>query len=287
MKKKLFLSLFAAVFSLVSLGAQSRVGVVLSGGGALGFAHIGALMALEEEGIRPHYIAGASMGSLVGLCYASGMSGKAIYDMVRHEQFDRTLKILAPAGIGATGLASHKNVYKLLDKYVPYNSFDSLPNHFAVSVSNLSEGKCEYVSKGDKLKDYVVASSSIPAVFEAVKIDTSYYVDGGLFDNFPASTIRKQSDLLIGIDVSPLPRVVKVNSVREAALRTLRVLVAANSQPGRELCDYVIDSYAIEQYNEMDFHQFEAIVQYGYEATKNYLQAHPDLQKRARKLAGK
>ena len=126
MIKKSILIIAGVVMSLFSI-AQPRVGVSLSGGGALGYAHIGALKALEEHGIQPVALSGASMGALVGILFANGISADDIVEIIREEHMDHTNKILTlttkPHGLG---MVSHKNVYKILEKHVAHNSFDSL-----------------------------------------------------------------------------------------------------------------------------------------------------------------
>lgn len=277
---------------LISLGAMAQttpksqsgkkdkptVGLVLSGGGALGFAHVGALKALEEVGIEPSYVAGASMGALVGVFVAAGYSSENLCELVFDEKMYDINKILkASLRPKSLGFSSHDKVRALLDKYIPYNSFDSLKLHYAVSASNLSIPESRLVTKGNQLKEYVIASMSIPGVFETIVIDGDHYVDGGLLNNLPTQAIRKDCDVVIGIDVQPTRPLVEMKNLLGLADRCMIVLPLVTAQEGRKLCDFVIDSPACDHYSTFDFDKFEEIYRIGYLTMKDYIRDHPDM----------
>lgn len=280
LKKILLFALSLCICFSCMAKKPKTFGLVLSGGGALGYAHIGVIQALEEEGFNAQYVAGASMGSIIGSFYCSGMSGAEIIKMARDEKFYKVNKILPLAvGIDNLGISSHKHVYALMNKYLPYNSFDSLQRQLFISVTNLNTQRVEIVSEGDYLKEFVLASSSIPGMIEAVVIEGITYVDGGVLNNFPAEAIRNKCDIVIGIDVQPYSPEVKFKNFVDVTLRTLYTLVNVNSLEGRKECDYLIDSYAINDYTILDFNKIEEIYQYGYNLGKQYLKEHPDLVK--------
>ncbi|MDR1591429.1 MAG: patatin-like phospholipase family protein [Prevotellaceae bacterium] len=269
---------------LSAAGQQHKVGIVLSGGGALGFAHIGVLQALEESGIRPTIIAGASMGSLVGALYASGMSPLEIYHVAKGNHFDHSSSILAPIiKRGQLGISSQKKVDQFLRVHLPHNSFDSLKLPLYVSVTNLTTNKSEFISTGDNLIPYLLASSAIPVVFEAVEMDSMIYVDGGVLNNFPAQAIRKKCRVLIGVDVTPnFEDSDHLTGIIEMLGHTLHTLVHNNSIPGRQLCNHLIEPNFGKEYSVMSFKFFEEIYQHGYTVTKAYLAEHPSLVKQAK-----
>lgn len=262
---------------------KPTVGLVLSGGGALGFAHVGALKALEESGIQPEYVAGASMGALVGVFVAAGYDADNITELVFSEKMYDINKILKaslnPKGLG---FSSHAKVRALLDKYIPYNSFDSLKLHYAVSASNLTIPESRLVTKGDQLKDYVIASMSIPGVFETITINGDKYVDGGLLNNMPSQAIRKNCDILIGVDVQPIRPRSEMKNILALADRCMNVMSLVTATEGRKLCDYVIDSPACDAYSTFDFDKFEEIYRIGYLTMKDYIAAHPDMVKKCK-----
>ena len=269
-----------ALMSLCNIAqAKQRVGVVLSGGGALGYAHIGALQALYEQGIEVDCVAGSSMGALVGVMYAQGITPQEIHDIILKEKYNDRKRILHFSGRikKSLGFASHANVRKTLLHYVP-DSFEELSKRFFVCVADITTSEERVISSGGNLVDYVLASSSIPGVFEAMEIDGHFYVDGGVLNNLPAREIRKECDVLIGIDVHPdKSHAPMIENILDVTMATLHALMQNNSAEGRGLCDYLVEPRANEQYRAFDFDNFEDIYRIGYEAMKEYLIKHPKL----------
>lgn len=249
-----------------------HIGIALSGGGALGYAHIGVLQALEEYGIYPDVISGNSMGSLIGLFYAAGYSPKQIYDIVKREKLDTLFNIIAPSfRESKLGLSTQKRVLNIIKKYIKHNSFESLRIPFCVAVSNLSTGNIEYWHKGTELHSAVLASTAIPGVFNAVTIDDMIYVDGGLLNNLPVQPIRNQCKYVIGINVKAETVFDKPKNIKDILFRALQLVVVRNSQEGEALCDVLIcpDNRHL---NDFSFRSFEKIYQSGYNSTKKYFE---------------
>jgi len=276
--KKLIILIFIMSFLSNLFAQKHEVGIVLSGGGALGYAHIGALQALEEYGIYPTIVAGASMGSIIGAFYANGYSPQQIREFVRFEDFKNPLKIIAPlVKVHQLGLFSQKNILKILKKYIPHNSFDSLSMPLFVAVANLTKSQVEYVHSGDSLYNYVLASAAIPTIFDAIKINGDTYVDGGILNNFPAQSIRSQCKYLIGIDVKADYKFDRVRRIKDIFMRTLNVVIIQNSTPGRSICDVLIEPKSNLKYDEFSFSAFEKIYRDGYNAMKKYLDDNPEM----------
>ena len=163
-------------------------GLVLSGGGALGLAHIGAIKALEEAGIEPAWVAGSSMGAIIGVMYAAGYSADEIMQIVKDERLYKVGRLIRlQSALCNSGMSTHKT---LLHELIPHNSFDSLERRFMVCVTDVERGEPVYRYEGDNLAEYVAASASIPGLFEPVVIDSVRYVDGGVTDNLPAKSLR-------------------------------------------------------------------------------------------------
>lgn len=265
---------------------RHTTGIVLSGGGAKGFAHIGVLMALEENGIEPAIVAGTSMGAIIGIFYAAGYHGKEIYDIVVKEKFDSLFTVITPVfGISKLGISSHKNVYDVFRKYMPDDDFDSLPKPLTVCATDLITSEGRYFSKGKHLHDAVIASSSIPGVFEAVKIDNGVYVDGGLIDNLPAKTIREHCEYLIGVDVNPAPLdIPKLENKADLIAQTLHTIVYHSSAEGRSLCDFIIEPRVSDKYNEFSFKEFKEICNIGHDTTADFIASHPEAAEKMRGL---
>lgn len=267
MSKKIITTLIIGLVMTANVFAEQRVGLVLSGGGALGFAHIGAIQALEEAGFQPSVVSGTSMGSLVGVLYAYGYKPAEIMQVVKDERLYRNSTLLRFHFSKNPGIYNLDAINRLIKSLIPDNSFDSLPKNFCACVMNLTEAVPEYICSGDLLAEYVVASASIPSFFEAQTINGVQYIDGGMLNNFPAQPIRNKCDFLIGIDVLPLTHK-KAEKTYEAMLYGLRDVQHVNSLPGHALCDLLIEVHAIDTYGEFDFKEYEAIYNIGYETAK-------------------
>ena len=234
MKRKRLHILFFLLFSTL-LCAQNtvkddlKVGLVLSGGGAKGFAHIGALKVIEESGIRIDYIGGTSMGAIIGALYASGYSAhqldsifnqvdfsrliqdeiprsaKTFYEKEDQERYALTLpfdnfKIRFPSAI-----SKGQNVYNLLSKLLQHvsniNDFDHLPIPFFCIATNVETGEPVLLDKG-YLPEAISASGAFPSLFEPVEIDGKLLIDGGVVNNYPIDEVKAMgADIIVGVDV--------------------------------------------------------------------------------------
>ncbi|MDR1678487.1 MAG: patatin-like phospholipase family protein [Prevotellaceae bacterium] len=256
--------------------ASPTIGICLGGGGALGFAHIGVLQALEEQGIVPQIIAGTSMGAIVGVLYAQGISPKQMMQRIHDKKLYKITSILNPS-FARSGLSSMRTLRHFLEEEVPENSFEALKKPFSVCVSHLNNGKWEIFNSGNKLHELVVASSSIPFAFEAVHIDGGVYVDGGLYNNVPAQALHEHCDVIIGVDVMPFTVRTNIAGTADMINITLHGLVHHNAKAGRKLCRFLIEPNAISKYNEFSFNKFEDIYNNGYEATVEYIKNNPEI----------
>ncbi|MDX1641798.1 MAG: patatin-like phospholipase family protein, partial [Balneolaceae bacterium] len=207
-----------------------RVGLVLSGGGAMGIAHIGVIQAIEEAGIRIDYITGTSMGSLVGGLYAIGYTSDQLAEMATSNNFvelftekpdrkyisnyekiidDRTIVTfpISEKSIDLpVGIISGQNIYTYLARLTQsvhgIEEFDDFPIPFAAVATDLETGEAKVFRSG-YLPDALRASISIPSLFSPHNIDGKLYVDGGLIRNLPVQdAIEMGADYTIAVDVS-------------------------------------------------------------------------------------
>lgn len=209
--------------------SRPKIGLVLSGGGAKGIAHIGVLRVLEEIGITPDYITGTSMGAVVGALYALGYSGHEISQLNKETDWTILLSDRIPLNEVVYeekeeyhryifGIPIRNYEFKLpsgviegqqLGKFfseemwpMPYiENFDSLPIPYrAIGVDLISGKMIEF--KSGNLPETVRASMAIPSIFSPESIDTSLLVDGGVLRNFPVTEVRKMgADIVIGVYV--------------------------------------------------------------------------------------
>lgn len=257
---------------------KHKIGLALSGGGALGFAHIGAIQALEEHGVKPDFISGSSMGAIIGAIYCAGYSPAKIMRIIQAEKLYKLDKLMSPnLNFKQKGLSSHATLRATLKELIPHDCFDSLEIPFAVCVTNITSGIYEYYYSGKGIVEYVVASASIPGVFDPVVIKNTTYVDGGVLNNLPAEILhQKGCDYIIGVDVLPFLPVEK-KSILDITLWSIRLMQHSNTQNGIKYCNWLIESNAIEKYNEFEFDKYKEIYQYGYKAMTEYIHSHPEM----------
>ena len=242
---------------------KAKIGISLSGGGARGIAHIGVLAALNKYGIHPEIISGTSMGALVGVFYAAGYQPKEILELVKVRKLHKIIGWAIPS----SGLLDMEKVEAVMREYIPKDNFSALKKKFYCAVTNLNTGRCEMISSG-KLIQYVLASASIPIVFEPRQIDGQTYVDGGLLNNLPVEPLVDQVDIIIGVHVNHNEEMKEIKGMKNIAERCFRLGIGQNVRNKFELCDFVIDPPAVRQYSTFDFAKAEEIYQIGFDETE-------------------
>ena len=277
-----------------------KVGLVLSGGGAKGLAHIGVLKVLEEAGVRIDYIGGTSMGSMVGAMYAAGYSANELDSIFRSLDFDKLLQdktsrrskslhdryvydryaVALPFNKWKVGLpravSKGQNIYnefvKLLYPVSEIYDFSQLPIPFLCVATDIETGEGVVLDHG-YLPKAVVASGSFPSLFDLVEIDGRLLTDGGIADNYPVDKVKvKGMDIIIGVDVqSPL-------ATREQIDSALKILLQITTYPMvNDLPDKVkrTDIYIkpdIEGYNVISFDKGDAIIHNGEVAAQPFME---------------
>ncbi|MFA4906653.1 MAG: patatin-like phospholipase family protein [archaeon] len=177
-----------------------KIGLALSGGAAKGLAHIGVIKALEESGIKVDYIAGSSMGALVGAAYASGIPIDTLEKIAINTDWMTAAKLFMP-GFSTAGLVDGKRVKEFLYTLYGDKKIEDLPIPFAATAADISTGKLYIINKGSLL-EAVRASISIPIVFTPVKHNDIFLVDGGLVNPVPIDVVREMgADYIIAVHV--------------------------------------------------------------------------------------
>lgn len=238
-----------------------KIGVALSGGGARGFAHAGALKAMEEANLKPEIIAGVSSGSVVAVLYASGMSPENILKIFLDKKATDFVEFSFSRG---SILKIDKFAQFIKENLSPAKTFADLKIPTYIGVTNMNDGIAEEFHEGD-LVPVVQASCSIPISFAPVKIGDSQYVDGGVLRNLPAWTIRDKCQLLIGVNVSPLPKMTDDKpSLMDVALRTYQLMAKSNQAADMEMCDFVIQLHEISTHSVLSLNEIEKVYNSGY-----------------------
>ncbi|UPT72318.1 MAG: patatin-like phospholipase family protein [Flavobacterium sp. JAD_PAG50586_2] len=208
---------------------RPKIGLVLSGGGAKGFAHIGVLKVLEQAGVKIDYITGTSMGAVVGGLYASGYRATQIDSIFYNTDFDELLQDYIPRSsksfyekrndqmyaislpfnklkIGipialSKGMYNYNLLSKLTHKVRHIDDFSKLPIPFLCIATDIEKGEQVILDHG-YLAQAMLASSAFPSLFSPVEIDGKLLIDGGVVNNYPVDEIRKMgADIVIGVDV--------------------------------------------------------------------------------------
>lgn len=263
---------------------KNEIGICLSGGAALGLAHIGVLQALEEHGVFPTQIAGSSMGAIIGVFYAAGFSPAEMLQLIKDDKLYKVTKLMTfrPMSL-KSGLSTHTILRSLIRELIPHNSFEGLKKKMHVCVVNLNTAEWEIIDSGGKLDKWVAASASIPGLFESMKLNDAFYVDGGLLNNLPAQGIEKFCKTIIGVNVIPHRVPLDLKKPTDNLAYSVRAVQHQNSKVGRDLCNFLIEPTAIDEFNEFSFDSYLGIYQHGYKAAKDYILENPEILKSAQK----
>ena len=304
--KFIFPFLLLVSFSVVSVFAQTgtvsnspKIGLVLSGGGAKGFAHLGVIKVLQEEGIPFDIIGGTSMGAIVGGLIASGIPVDSIISLIRNMDWSYLLsddiprpdlsvtekkdkdRFLISVPITKQGLSlpagiirgQHiENMLHMLTAHVyDIRDFDKLPIPFLCIALDVDKNRKVVLKSGD-LADAMRASMSIPTVFEPMIIGGDRMVDGGLVDNFPVQEVMQEgANVIIGVDVGHQP---KLAGQKENMLSVMEDAVFYYSSFVKEKSLKHVNLYIhpfLHGLNVSSFTEFDSLFAYGEQAAREKL----------------
>lgn len=225
---------------------SKKLGLALGSGGARGVAHVGFMLALEEAGIKPDYIAGCSMGAVVGGCYASGMTAKEMKKAVLSLR-KRDLIDISPIPISRMAILRSKKIRDLLMSYIKVKNIEDFPIPFRCVATDLYSGKL-HVFKDGEAAIAVQASSTVPSVFRPVKFEDKLLVDGGVLMRLPVRVVKDMgADVVVAVDVlkNASQPVTKVDNILNMMLRVFDVMDANQSslirQMDGDICDLLLE----------------------------------------------
>jgi len=274
---------------------RPKLGLVLEGGGALGLAHIGVLQWMEEHRIPVSYVAGTSMGGLVGGIYSTGRSPAEVREIVNEINWDEVLRGQTPfedlsfrrkqdahevpsslefglrKGLQfPAGFNTGQQVSLILDRIaLPYSelqSFNDLPIPFACVATDLVSGKPHVFSNGP-LALALRSTMSLPGIFTPVRSGDHIYADGGLLNNIPIDVAKEMgADIVIGIHLETAP-ISPTESLSSFAVlgQSISVMIAANELRSMEQADLLV-TVPLQKYNALDYSAADAIIKAGYDA---------------------
>ena len=262
---------------------SKTLGLALGSGGARGIVHAGFLAALEETGIRPDYITGCSMGSVVGGCYASGLSADEIRDAFLSLRFF-DLFDFSPIAITKMALLRSKKIYDLLAENLKIANIENFPIPFKCVATDLLSGKLHVFDRGDAALA-IEASSTIPGVFRPVPFEDKLLVDGGCLCRVPFQLVKEMgADVVVAVDalINTSEHVEKVNNIVSMLLRVFDVMDWHASSILKERDSHLYDLWLEPELKGVTAYQvkdLENIYDEGYELGKKNIRKIKELLK--------
>lgn len=300
--KKIFLFVSLLFLTQISLGqenARPKIGLVLSGGGAKGLAHIGVLKVIDSLGIQVDYIAGTSMGAVVGGLYASGYTGnqldsifskidvdallqdytpresKSFYEKRNDEIYALKLpfnnfKLGLPSGL-SKGLYNFNLMSRLTQHVSDVRDFDKLPIPFLCIATDVETGEQIVLDEGI-LAQAIIASGALPTLYNPVEINGRLLIDGGVVNNYPIEELKNRGiDFIIGIDVQDgLKNREQLKDVT-AVLSQINNFSMIEKMEGKRSLTNIYIQPDIKGYSVVSFDKGQEIIKKGNEKAKEYI----------------
>ncbi|KXS32503.1 MAG: Patatin [Candidatus Gallionella acididurans] len=231
---------------------QPKIALVLGGGGARGFAHIGVIKVLESQGIIPDIVVGTSVGSAVGALYAAGYSGFQLQEISFPMQRGSVSSWIMPN----RGFLTGEPLEQFINRMVKQQPLEKLQRTFAAVATDLDSGE-EVVFRSGDTGQAVRASCSVPGIFQPTRILDKSYVDGGLVKPVPASVARAMgADIVIAVNISNLPENNRTKSMLHVLMQTFDIMSGSINRYELKHADVVIRPVTkeIDQTNLDDKH---------------------------------
>ena len=238
-----------------------KLGLALGGGGARGFAHLGALKAFEENGIKFDYIAGTSVGSLVGALYSSGLKSDELIEIgksITKKDIKKNKIAFMPS--------STMGLQELIKKVIGDINFNDLKIPFCAVAVDLKSGKEIDIKQGNLAKA-IAGSCAVPGVFQFVDYGDFRLVDGGLQNTIPTDIVKEMgADFVVSVDCNP-NRGYGTDSTKyfDVLLASMRILMKTNAQKGRILSDVLIEPDT-KRFKSTKLTGAEEMIEEGYQA---------------------
>lgn len=238
---------------------SNNIGYALSGGFIKGFAHLGVIQSLKEHDINPEIISGVSAGALAGAFYADGNEPYRVLDYFSGHKFQDLTKLVIPK----QGFFDLSEFVDFLKSNLKAKNIEDLKIPLIITATDLDHGRSVQFRKGE-LAIRIAASCCMPVMFAPVTIDNTHFVDGGIFMNLPVSTLRRECEKVIAINVSPLIASEYKMNIVSIAMRSYNFMFRANTFPQREISDLLIEPYNLNGYNNRELEKAEEIFYQGY-----------------------
>ncbi|MEQ6375219.1 patatin-like phospholipase family protein [Bacillaceae bacterium S4-13-56] len=235
-----------------------KIGLALGSGGARGFSHLGVLRVFHEENIKVDYIAGSSMGALVGSLYAAGQSIEDMYQLAYTFKRKYYLDLTVPK----MGFIQGNRILEYIRLFTYGKSFDQLPVPLSVIAADLYTGNKVVFNKGS-VAEAVRASVSIPGVFVPVPYGDQLLIDGGVIDRVPVSVVKEMgADIVIGVDCAHFKDNHDVHSIYDVIMQSIDIMQDELVKDVKVNADVLLLP-SVEQYSSRSFTNIREIVEEG------------------------
>lgn len=263
--------------------SKPKIALVLGGGAARGFAHVGVIRALEQEKIPISMIVGTSVGSLIGAIYANDLNSFELewtaFALEKEHVFDYALM----SAITGMGVVKGDKLEEFVKSKIPVANIENLKLPFVAVATDLNRGTRIILDRGSVAKA-VHASSAIPGVFSPVDHQNKLLVDGGVVDNIPISVAReKGADIVIAVDISENVINFNITNLIDVVLQSVNIMFSENVGNRKKNADVLITP-AVGNVGMLDFTQKKRCMQAGIEATQR---AMPEIKKKIEEWAQK
>ncbi len=289
------------IITVISLHSEEKVGLALSGGGSRGLAHIGILKVIDELGINVDYIAGTSMGAVIGGLYAMGYTAVEIEEMILKNDFDNIFDEAVSREdlyIGQKRWMPYANYYfdldnkfhpglpealfsgsKLINTLFDYtyaasniNDFTKLPIEFKCVATNIMTGEMKVFDKGN-LHEVMRASMSVPSILEPMRLDNELYIDGGIRANLPSEIVKEMgADIVIGLQLSSeLRSKENLDNLIKVLDQTINFSMTDNVIKSIDLCNILIKP-ELSELSNYNFNNIKKIIDLGENAARKHIE---------------
>lgn len=229
--------------------SNKKIGLVLSGGGIRGMAHIGLIKAMHEHELEANVISGTSVGAIVGALYANSYSTDDMLSFFK----DTPLFQYNFFALGKPGLIDTAKYYSIFKEYFPKDNFSELEKKLHVIATDLLNGE-EVVFNQGKLINPLLASAALTPIFSPIEIDNILYADGGIMNNFPKEYLDDSCDFIIGSNVSIAETLEKkhLKNMWQLAGRVTGLMIYASCYEKLGQCDLYIEPKELEHIGVLD-----------------------------------
>lgn len=243
-----------------------KVGLALGSGGARGFAHLGVLKVLTEEGIQIDLIAGSSMGALVACFYGAGIKIEHLYKLSTAFKRKYYLDFTVPK----MGFIAGKRLKEFIKMFTHGKNIEDLTLPVGVVATDLLSGDKVVFQQGP-IASAVRASISIPGIFVPEKYEGRLLVDGGVADRVPVSVVKEMgADIVIAVDVSVVKRNAEISSIYDVIMQSIDIM-STEIVINREIASDIMIRPSVEKYSSQAFTNISEIIAAGEEATRKSL----------------